>query len=463
MSGGGIDFLIQNGVPSDQIKDLLDRNVKMDELVAAVKRIKARGEALEPDEPSDTEKKDGKRLTLEVVSVALQELGITVRYNQLLKEVEIRGLPECYSNENAVNVLPVHLIDYLRSCGYRGVARLAIDGYLSCIADKNRFNPVREYLESGVWDGVDRFAEIFCILGVTDIRYQTLIVKWFVQCVALGLNDEKAPIGADGVLVLQGEQGLAKTSFFKIMTPFPRWFVEGAIIDLGNKDSIITALSGWITELGELDSTLKKEQMALKAFITRSEDRIRFPYARNDTRSPRRTSFCGTVNPADYLRDETGSRRFWTVPVTSIDKKVLFKLQSDWVHQFWFQTYDMYKADPNGFRLMDDEMKELQEKNLEFSVPLPWELEILNLLDYSMPTHEWEWWTAAEMADRLSGKADARQVGRALKKITNTTPSNAPANSPNSPKTTRKLHGNPEYYIPMKHFRQNWVKRVNIG
>lgn len=58
-----------------------------------------------------------------------------------------------------------------------------------------------------------------------------------MQCVALGLNDESHPVGADGVLVLQGDQGLAKTSFFRIMSPFPRWFVEGAIIDMSNKDT----------------------------------------------------------------------------------------------------------------------------------------------------------------------------------------------------------------------------------
>lgn len=450
-----IDFLIRNGMSSQQIKDLLDRNIPMDEIVAAAERLLESGNSLGTDEPIDTGEKEGKRLTLEVVSMALQELGITVRYNQLLKEVEIRGLPECYSSENAVNVLPVHQMDYLRSCGYKGVTRLAIDGYLACVADQNRFNPIRKYLESVVWDGEDRFERIFCILGVTDIKFQTYITKWFIQCVALGLNDEKEPIGADSVLVLQGEQGLAKTSFFRIMSPFPRWFVEGAIIDMSNKDTILTALSGWITELGELDSTLKKQQMSLKAFVTRSEDRIRAPYARNDTRAPRRTSFCGTVNPVDYLRDETGSRRFWTVPVTNIDKKALFTLDRDWVHQVWLQAYDLYKADPDGFRLMDDEMRELQDDNMFFSVPLPWELEILNLLDYLMPTHEWEWWRPAEVADRLPGKADARQVGKALKKIVGT----PPTNPPNPPKYARKLHGNTEYCLPLKHFRSNWVEK----
>ena len=76
-----------------------------------------------------------------------------------------------------------------------------------------------------------------------------------------------------------------------------------------------------LCELGELDSTLKREQSSLKAFITQPLDTIRMPYAEKATKTPRRTSFCGTVNPQDYLRDETGSRRFWTIPVTKLINK----------------------------------------------------------------------------------------------------------------------------------------------
>lgn len=336
-----ISFLVENGMTLEEIQSLLADGHSLDEIVDSARRMVDRGESLASRKQAEPEK----RVSVESVKTALQELGITLRYNQLLKEAEVDGLPACYSADNASNVLPVYLMDYLRELGFKGVTPQTIDGCLACIADQNRYNPIEAYLTTGVWDGEDRFREIYRILGVTDIKHQTYITKWFVQCVALGLNREDKPVGADGVLVLQGPQGLAKTSFFRIMSPFPRWFVEGAVVDMGSKDSLITALSGWITELGELDSTLKKEQMSLKAFVTRPEDRLRMPYAKRDSRTPRRTSFCGTVNPKDYLKDETGSRRFWTIPVTNIDKKALFSLRPDWVNQVWFQTFDMYQAD----------------------------------------------------------------------------------------------------------------------
>ncbi len=447
-----LDFLIKNGMSLEEIQDKLADGVSMDELVSAVENIIGRGERLNTPEEQMKGRAAGSRVSIETVTQALGELGITLRYNQLLKEVEVQGLPGCYSSENAVNILPVYLIDYLNECGYRGVTPQAVNGCLSCIADRNRYNPILEYVQGGAWDGQDRFPEIYRILGITSVRHQTYIVKWFVQCVALGLNSEEKAVGAEGVLVLQGEQGLAKTSFFRMMTPFPRWFVEGAIIDMGNKDTMITSLSGWITELGELDSTLKKEQMALKAFVTRPEDRIRMPYAKKDARTPRRTSFCGTVNPSDYLRDETGSRRFWTIPVTSIDKKALFSLSREWVDQLWFQVHSMYQAAPDYFRLTDEEIGELQADNREFSVPLPYELEILSMLNYALPASQWEWWGAAEVGERLHGKVDARQVGKALAKIVK-------ERGQSTHQPTRTVHGYTLYLIPLRHYQQNWMKK----
>lgn len=361
--------------------------------------------------------KDHKRASIETTEEALRELGITVRYNLLSKEAEVTGLPNYYSKENAAIVLPPFLMDYMRASGYKGVSRQNVEAYLDCIADKNRYNPIREYLLSGNWDGQDRLPEIYRLLGVSNERYKTYIRKWFIQCVAVGLNDGEKPVGADGALVLQGGQGTGKTSFFRIMAPFDRAFVEGAVIDMRIKDTQIRATKGWITELGELDSTIKKEQTSLKAFITLPEDNIRMPYARVETRSPRRTSFCGTVNPSDYLKDETGSRRFWTVPVETIDKKRLFSLPKEWIDQVWYQVYHLYLNDPDGFRLTDEEMNNLQEDNREFEQPLPYELELLDRLDFSMPTEQWEWWSAAQLAERVGGRADARQVGRATKKI----------------------------------------------
>ncbi|MCI9450021.1 MAG: hypothetical protein HFE30_07200 [Clostridiales bacterium] len=399
-----------------------------------------------------------KRLTISDVRDTLNELGISVRFNSMSNLMEVEGMPAPYSKENAPNILPTWLSDYLMGAGYTRATEVRVASYIACVADEHRYNPVENYLISTKWDGVDRLPEVYRILGITEPKHQTYIRKWLIQCVALALNTFDKAIGAEGVLVLQGGQGCGKTSFFRMLSPFPKWFIEGAVLDVRDKDSQIHALSGWITELGELDSTLKREQASLKAFITQTSDLIRLPYARAATPSPRRTSFCGTVNPEDYLRDETGSRRFWTVPITNIDKQSLFALSREWVSQLWGQVYQKYCENPKSFRLTDEEMKQLQTDNFSFTIPLPYEEEIRKILDYSIPPNKWDWWSAADLADRIGGGATARSIGKAFKKVCDELPQCAPIVPP---RTYRKIHGIRERLIPLYKkypIRNQWSK-----
>lgn len=414
-------------------------------------------------EPAATVPERGMALTVQIMEQSLSCCGINLRYDMALNRVEISGLPSCYSQENAANVLPVIMQDFLKNNGIKNVTRQRIDDCLAVIADKHRFNPIQDYLKAGSWDGIDRLTVIYDILNIIDPRYQMYIRKWFIQCVALAFNESENPVSSEGVLVLQGAQGCGKTSFFRIITPNPRWFVEGASLDMNNKDSLITALSGWICELGELDSTLKREQSSLKAFVTRPEDRIRVPYARLDTRAPRRTSFCGTVNQADYLKDETGSRRFWTVPVENVDKKRLFAIDSDFVHQLWLQVYQLYKENPLGFRMTDKEMTTLQDFNRDFEIPLKYEIEIREMLDYTLPMNDWEWWSTGEIARRLYCPADSSvPIGKALRKIL-TSPPLVSAGLITSPKNPDKRHGVMSYMLPLRHYTSGWGGRGVSG
>ena len=155
-------------------------------------------------------KHHGNTLNESILKDALKMSGISVRYNILTKDVDISGMPAQYSAADVANALPMYMVDYLRSFGIKGARRETVTDYLNIIAGQNRYNPIEEYLNSGTWDKVDRLPEVFRILGITQLHYQTYIKKWLIQCVALGLNDENNPVGAEGVLVLQGAQGIAK-------------------------------------------------------------------------------------------------------------------------------------------------------------------------------------------------------------------------------------------------------------
>jgi putative DNA primase/helicase len=90
-------------------------------------------------------------------------------------------------------------------------------------------------------------------------------------------------------------------------------------LDAGNKDSQITAISHWIVEIGELDSSFRKDIARLKGFITSDRDKVRRPYGRADSAYQRRTVFCATVNDPNFLVDDSGNTRWWTIPVITIN------------------------------------------------------------------------------------------------------------------------------------------------
>ena len=125
----------------------------------------------------------------------------------------------------------------------------------------------------------------------------------------------------------------------------------------------------------------------------------------------------------------------------------------------WFQTYDMYQSDHNFFRLDDEEIKELQADNREFEAPLPYEVEIRALLDYSIPVNQWEWWRASEVAKYMPGNADARRVGKALTRVVDGGLGGMEKEK-TPEKTSRTIRGTVEYFLPMRHFTQNWVGKV---
>lgn len=369
---------------------------------------------------------NGKTICLEIVRAALEAFGYSVRTNLITAQMEAAGLPAKYSAGNGLNTMPIVLKDILKRFNIKGSNDQAIVGYLGVIADEGRYNPVCEMMRGTEWDGTDRLSALIDgILGLNDPFEKMLVRKWLLQCVALAFNSEVEPIGAEGVLTLQGEQGIGKTELFRRMAIRAEWFAEGVSLDMSNKDSIIKSVSCWICELGELDSTTRREQAALKGHLTAATDSIRAPYARAATRSPRRTSFCATVNPDAFLTDPTGNRRYWVIQTRNIDLAALLSTDREWFIQLWAQVYHLWKKDRNGFRLTSKERDILASRNKQYETYLPGEEEIRQLLQNgfeTIPIEQWTAWSAAALRRQLSwagtcGNLSTQQIGRALGRI----------------------------------------------
>lgn len=260
--------------------------------------------------------------TIENIQVLLDHYGVIVRDNLIKKrtEVTIPGVSKIADNHD--NNAITHICSY---AARHGIATGMVPSVVEAIAEKHPFNPVTLWIESKPWDGEDRLPLICNTLttrddfpvGLKDI----LIAKWLLSAVAAALLPEG--FRARGVLTLQGSQGIGKTSWCRRLVPDPA-LREIALkldhhLDGGNKDSIIGAITHWIVEIGELDSSFKRDVARLKGFLTNDRDVVRLPYARKAAEYGRRTVFMATVNEANFLIDSTGNSRFWTLPVVAID------------------------------------------------------------------------------------------------------------------------------------------------
>lgn len=145
-------------------------------------------------------------------------------------------------------------------------------------------------------------------------------------------------------------------------------------------------------------------------------DDIRVPYGRKSIKKPRRTSFCATVNHTDFLVDETGNRRFLCVPVISIDNRRLEKLGVEWIKQLWTQSYFETKDNLQKFRLNQEERKELEKRNYQFTELSPCEEELTLRMDFSGNTREV--WTSLEInSSFFNERYSPNVIGKAIYKI----------------------------------------------
>ena len=278
---------------------------------------------------------------------------IDVRYNVIKKNMEI-SVPNVdfiadMKDESA-------LIEIEDRCIQIGVPHQKVRDYLKLLA--REYNPVKEWMESKPWDGITRLKMFLdTITSSNEPLKEMLMTKWLVSCVAAVC--EPNGVALEGILVFQGAQGLGKTLWFKRLADYENgWLLEGATLNPSDKDSVKQAVSHWIVELGEIESTFKKSDIdQLKAFVTKKSDELRLPYDRASTTYQRRTAFYASVNAREFLTDTSGNRRFWVVPVTDINANHGLDMQ-----QVWAEVKESLYPQVDWF-LNHDQREMLQDSN----------------------------------------------------------------------------------------------------
>lgn len=235
------------------------------------------------------------------------------------------------------------------------------------VASERSSHPVRKYLDSLTWDGVERLSSLARnALHVTDALSASMVRKWMLAAVRRVFEPG---CKVDSVLVLVGEQGARKSTFFKTLAS-PAWFGDSPV-DVTNKDAVLQMRAAWIYELAEIDGlTSRKHAADVKAFATTAIDTIRVPYGRGVEQIARTSIMCGTTNKDGFLTDETGARRYWIVRVPDL-REVEYAVVAEQRDQLWAEAVAAHR-DGEEHWLAPGEELDLRARAREHMEADPW-------------------------------------------------------------------------------------------
>ena len=246
------------------------------------------------------------------------------------------------------------------------------------------FNPFTEYLSTlqsvesvrsvcqnkspsvGEKDYIRELAATIRVKGgdQEQMLWYRYLKKWLVGMVASWLSDD---VVNNVILVLIGEQGAFKTTWFNYLLPPPlkQYFYTKTNANRMSKDDILTLAQYALVCCEELDTMRPAELNQLKAAVTMPSIDERAAYAHYHEHRKHIASFCGTGNNAQFLSDPTGNRRWLPFEVESIVSPRDHPFHYEGIYA---QALALYRS---GFQywFTKEEIQELNHHNRQFETP----------------------------------------------------------------------------------------------
>ncbi|MBD2019181.1 DUF3854 domain-containing protein [Leptolyngbya sp. FACHB-36] len=262
----------------------------------------------------------------------IQSFGDRLRFNTLKKQVELDGNP--FPVGTAAVELEIQF-------GFEPKSGSSFPAVLLKAAKRNAYSPIVQYLDrvsdehgedTSILEGMARR-----YFGQSEPIYNTMLMRTLVGAVARAYQPG---CKMDTALILQGEQGARKSTFFKVLAGGDEYF-DDSISNIGEKDEKLKLHRVWVAELAELETVVRRKDVsATKAFLSCTVDYVRPPYGRDVEEMPRSSVIVGTTNQPEFLSDPTGERRYWVIPVL---KEIDIPLLQEERDRVWAAAVALYK------------------------------------------------------------------------------------------------------------------------
>ena len=389
-------------------------DITINEAIAGNEKLAAIKEEKEQIQSFVINEKGRKIVCLHNTQLILDMLEANVYYDVIKKRSFIESGNKIY-NGYITDYHVVKVVDFGISQGYKVSKNTMID-HLMALSKDHAVNKVTNYFDQAKnnWDGISRIEEVFNTLHSKTDRELALsyFKKWCIQAVRLAYNTD-GRMNQEFILVLQGGQGLGKTTWFKMLCePIGlEYFKESMDLNPDNKDAIIECVGYFIVELGELDATMKHEQSKLKQFITKSMDEVRKPFERLPELTPRQTILCATVNEEDFLKDKTGNRRYAIIKTDGqIDRLSHIDLE-----QFWGEIVTL-AANGESHHLDKGEKEKQTIENSYYETLNEAEIRVETNFQWGAKKEDWIKVSTAVICESLGLPKNSKNVTQALRK-----------------------------------------------
>jgi predicted P-loop ATPase len=286
-----------------------------------------------------------------------------------------RGLPRPWTDTDTATLQTFIQKHYIPK-----IAREKIDAIVSMHArQRSAFHPVRDYLQSISWDGtprLDTWMRDYWGAAKQPAEYLAAVgAAWMISAVARIMEPG---CQADYALVLEGDQGVRKSSALRILAG-DDYFSDSLPADLSHKDARDHLRGKWIVELPELAQFKRNEIETVKAFITRRYEQYRPSYGRHEVRFPRQCVFAGSTNDETYLVDTTGNRRFWVLACAGVDLEAI-KRDRD---QLWAEAAARYRKGERWYLTQEQEALAAVEAAARVAHD-PWTAQVVRIVTESL-------------------------------------------------------------------------------
>jgi predicted P-loop ATPase len=352
---------------------------------------------------------------------ALPEVKDTFAYDEMsCTAILRRALPVAPNGENASSAqLPravrdedvSQLQEWLQHQGMPKIGKDQVHQAVDQRAMERSFHPIRDYLDGLKWDKTPRLDDwLSTYLGSAKDAYTAKIGRMFLIGMVARIFEPGCKM--DYMLVLEGDQGDRKSTALRILAG--EWFSDG-LPDLHHGDAVRLSMhlrGKWLIEIGELSAFGKAGTEALKAFITRQEEKFTPKFARKEVTEPRQCAFAGSTNKDAYLKDETGARRFLPFKVGTIDLDALARGRD----QLWAEAVARFREGAHWWPEADFEREHIRPQQEARYEADAWETAILGYIQEHKTVRLTEIATIALGFDGQSrlGTADQRRIAAVL-------------------------------------------------